>query len=109
MGGRATSSARRACVCSRMLLSSAVSAPLRTTRSGGSTPAPDLEFGRPPPDLPVGEEEFATDVDLGVAGVADPAHMLSLPCGNLSVAQAQSGREVLGLITSALLRRRRPQ
>ena len=62
---------------------------------------PDLELGRPPPNLPDGEEEFGTDLDLSVAGVVHPARTLSLPGRNESVAKWQIRLAVLGVIPRA--------
>ena len=82
----------------RMLSYALVICPVRrprATRNGVSAPLSCLEFGRQQPSLPVGEEESATDVSQGVAGVADPGRTLSLPDGNSSVT------ELLGLALPA--------
>ena len=71
-----------ACTYISMLWSFALSAASRTTRSDGPAPSPDSGSGRPPRNLPVCEEEFATNISLSFAGVAGPASMLSPPDGN---------------------------
>ena len=68
-----------------MLWPTALSAASRAARRDGLAPSLYLELGRPPPNLPVGGEEFAAGGDLKVAGIANPALSWSLPDGHYPV------------------------